>query len=97
MVEDKVTVPHTITLDHPITLKNEEVISEITFPRRLTAGDIVGLPGQNLMTDHYMTILTRLTGTSPAVVKRLDFVDWGKCMEVLSSFLDTSPETGLED
>ena len=94
---EEITIPHKVELAVPIKWgkdENAEIISSIEFTRRLQVKDLKGFPATSLMIDHYVRLLSRLTGHPPAFIERLDGVDWLKCQEVLAYFLGGSQETG---
>lgn len=82
---DERTWPVTIPLKHPVVLGQQTVTSlEL---RRGKLGDIKGIKlGGEIPTENMMTIASRLSGQSTAVIERLDAEDAGEVMSIALDF-----------
>ena len=88
--------PITITLESPVTHGAEE-INQLTISRPMVAGDLRGIPVQELAHDHICELAGRLCGVPTPVIKKLSIPDYLRLAEVVSGFLGGSPATGARE
>lgn len=68
-----------------------ELLEEINFDREPVGADLLGLPTEFQM-DHYMTLVSRLSGISMIQIKELHVSDVLQLIRVVDSFLLRTPE-----
>lgn len=91
MSETKAVV--SLTLKYPIQ-HGSETITELVAERRLKAKDFRGIKSTEIKFDDMLTLIGRLFAVPDSVVNELDACDMQKANELVSSFLESSPETG---
>jgi len=89
-------IPYTLKLKFPFQWGERETKSELIFSRRAKAKDFKGIQTSKIKMDDMMTLLSRMTGESPAVIDELDSQDLFAATEVLNSFLPSGQVTGEE-
>ena len=82
-----------LTLKHPIQL-GTETITELKVMKRLRARQFKGIPAQNILFDHMLVLIGKLTGQPPSVIEELDSEDLFPAMELVNDFLPNSLTTG---
>lgn len=82
-------LPYTIILSTPIEHVKGDPIKELVFLRAPSAGSCLHMPivGSDLKFGHYVPIIGYCTGLSDVVIKKLDFPDFRKAVELVSHFL----------
>jgi hypothetical protein len=88
-----IEIPHTFQLEHPFKY-GEKQVEEIVFTKRLQAKDFKGIKSNDIRFDDMFSLLARMTGNSRSLIEELDSIDLMKAIEVLNSFLPSSPTTG---
>jgi len=91
--ESKFPLPYSLKMKYPFKY-GERMVDEITFTNRLKAKDFKGIKSSDIKFDDIFTLTARMTGNSRAVIEEMDSVDLMKAVEVLNSFLPSSPTTG---
>ncbi|MDR1946637.1 MAG: phage tail assembly protein [Desulfovibrio sp.] len=81
--------PLKIELQTPVTHGADEV-RELTFARRMTAGDLRGVNVARVLHDDIFEVASRLTGQPPSVIRSLDIADYMAVAGVVTGFLDGS-------
>ena len=82
-----------IKLKYPIQ-HGSETINELRVEKRLKAKMFKGIPAQDMLFDHMLVLLGRLTGQPPSIIEELDSEDLFPAVEMVNSFLPGSLTTG---
>ena len=87
---EKITFPHPIILEYPITISPEEILTEIEFEDAPTWSDM-GLIKSNedgkITMDMYIPLVSKLSAVSIISIKRIKSMDAVKIMGFLTPFL----------
>lgn len=90
-----ITIPHTITLGHPVQ-HGKDLVEELVIERRMIAGDLTGIPAANQTIDHLMLVGGRICGQPSAVMKKMDLEDAAEVVKLVSEFMAPFREIGSE-
>jgi hypothetical protein len=82
-----------ITLKNPIIV-GSETIDKLTFARPLRAGDLRGVPINDMCFEHMLLVAGRLCGQPPKVMDKLESEDMLDVLAVISTFLGRGQQTG---
>jgi hypothetical protein len=88
LAEDRIEIGKPYKLTYPINL-GETLVEEVTIRRRPTVADMEHFPMQQerqTMGDQ-IKLLSKITGETPVVLKRLDLTDYQKLASAVASFL----------
>jgi len=83
----------TLTLKHPIQ-QGSETITKLEVTQRLKAKHFKGIPAQDILFDHMIKLLSKLTAQPPSVIEELDSEDLFPAVEMVNDFLPGSLTTG---
>ena len=89
-------LPYNYILKKPIQLSENNTVTEINFKNAVNGGMIEHLPAggsQFMKMGHFYPIISKMTGETLITIKKMEFDDLQKCIEVVGSFLGDSPET----
>lgn len=84
--EGAVTLPFELTLRKPVVL-GSDVIEVLTFNREPTAGDAASLPVTDMKQGDFITLLSKVTGQTDVMIKKLSYRDFTDSLEILNYFL----------
>jgi len=85
--EEKIELPHTVTLEAPLKVGNLEPVGELVFSEALDLGMIEHLPvGGGWKYGHFTPVIARMTKTDPALIKKLQRDDLMACVKVVNYF-----------
>ena len=82
-----------LKLEHPIQHGSEK-ITELTVGRRPKAKDFKGIPAQDILFDHMLVLLGKITGQPPSVIEELDSEDLIPAISLVNDFLPNTLTTG---
>lgn len=88
--------PITLTLETPVAHGDEE-IKELQILRPMVAGDLRGIPVQELTHDHICELASRLTGVPTPVIKKLSIPDYLLLAGMVGDFLSGSRPIGEKE
>ena len=83
-------IPYEYALQFPIKVTEERNEETIVFARRLNAGDMANIVGDEngqMPPGKLYPIIAGMTGLSPALLQKMDWKDMEHCLEVVNSFL----------
>lgn len=88
-VEDKIELPHTVALKHPVAWTASKTVTEVTLKNRLTASAVEHLPvdSEKLKYGHYFPIIAHMAGESRELIRKLDKQDMDRLFMIVSRFL----------
>lgn len=94
--EEQYSIPHVHKLQYPIEWgkTTKEIISEISFNRRLQVMDLKGLPANELQVTDMIRLIARWSGKSTVLVEMLDAVDYIELVGVVQYFLNGGQTSG---
>lgn len=90
--DGKYTLPYALPLSVPVEWGKDEVVTEITFERRLTAEDIFNMPVQGQTLGDTFKLVAKMTNRPISFVKRMDAADVVEASKVVNAFLPTGQE-----
>jgi hypothetical protein len=82
-----------LKLKHPIQ-QGSETVSELCIMKRPRARHFKGIPAQNILFDHMLVLLGKITGQPPSVIEELDSEDLIPAINMVNDFLPSSLTTG---
>jgi len=95
MSEEKtIEIPHTLALQFPVKWGDDGEISEVVVKRRLKAKDFKGIKVANMGFEDMIRLCVKVTGEPQAFIEELDSMDLFALIEVVNSFLPSTPEGG---
>jgi hypothetical protein len=95
--EEKYPLPYDLKLKEPIKWGKNETREVLTVQRRLKAKDFKGIPAQNMQMDHFLKMLSRITGEPMALIDELGVEDLFDAVDIINSFLPDGLRTGETD
>jgi hypothetical protein len=94
--EKNLKLPITLKLVDPVKLTESTLIETLTFANKVTAGDMEKLPVDSQVMGDFYPALSKMTGQSIILIKKLSFEDANNAMEVVNYFLMGSRKTGKQ-
>lgn len=82
-----------LKLKYPVQ-RGSETVSELRVMKRPRAKHFKGIPAQNIMFDHMLVLLGKITGQPPSIIEELDSEDLFPAIELVNAFLPSSLTTG---